>query len=274
MIKRVINIIKYIIIGIVQGVSEILPISSSGHLSLTYELLNISKGNQLDITIYLHFASSLALCLFFKNKIKDIIKGCFSYIFKKDKSQIYSFKLFIYLVIATLPAATVGFFLDEFIEKYFNNSLFLSICFFITSIILLISSKLKSYTHSHYTFKNTIVVGLFQCLAIVPGISRSGTTMFAGKLSKLDSNKQKEFSFLLLIPISLGAFILSLTKPHNAFINFSEYSYLYLISMIVSFVFTFLSLKMLMKKANEIPYIYFSIYLLILSIIILFFYYF
>ena len=273
MIKRVINIIKYIIIGIVQGVSEILPISSSGHLSLTYELLNISKDNQLDITIYLHFASSLALCLFFKNKIKDIIKGCFSYIFKKDKSQIYSFKLFIYLVIATLPAATVGFFLDEFIEKYFNNSLFLSICFFITSIILLISSKLKSYTHSHYTFKNTIVVGLFQCLAIVPGISRSGTTMFAGKLSKLDSNKQKEFSFLLLIPISLGAFILSLTKPHNAFINFSEYSYLYLISMIISFVFTFLSLKMLMKKANEIPYIYFSIYLLILSVIILFFYY-
>lgn len=273
MIKKVINIIKYIIIGIVQGVSEILPISSSGHLSLTYELLNISKDNQLDITIYLHFASSLALCLFFKNKIKDIIKGCFSYIFKKDKSQIYSFKLFIYLVIATLPAATVGFFLDEFIEKYFNNSLFLSICFFITSIILLISSKLKSYTHSHYTFKNTIVVGLFQCLAIVPGISRSGTTMFAGKLSKLDSNKQKEFSFLLLIPISLGAFILSLTKPHNAFINFSEYSYLYLISMIISFVFTFLSLKMLMKKANEIPYIYFSIYLLILSVIILFFYY-
>ena len=273
MIKKIINIIKYIIIGIVQGVSEILPISSSGHLSLTYELLNISKGNQLDITIYLHFASSLALCLFFKNKIKDIIKGCFSYIFKNDKSQIYSFKLFIYLVIATLPAATVGFFLDEFIEKYFNNSLFLSICFFITSIILLISSKLKSYTHSHYTFKNTIVVGLFQCLAIVPGISRSGTTMFAGKLSKLDSNKQKEFSFLLLIPISLGAFILSLTKPHNAFINFSEYSYLYLISMIISFVFTFLSLKMLMKKANEIPYIYFSIYLLILSVIILFFYY-
>lgn len=273
MIKKVINIIKYIIIGIVQGVSEILPISSSGHLSLTYELLNISKDNQLDITIYLHFASSLALCLFFKNKIKDIIKGCFSYIFKKDKSQIYSFKLFIYLVIATLPAATVGFFLDEFVEKYFNNSLFLSICFFITSIILLISSKLKSYTHSHYTFKNTIVVGLFQCLAIVPGISRSGTTMFAGKLSKLDSNKQKEFSFLLLIPISLGAFILSLTKPHNAFINFSEYSYLYLISMIVSFLFTFLSLKILMKKTNEIPYIYFSIYLLILSIIILFFYY-
>lgn len=273
MVDKVIEIIKYIIIGIVQGISEILPISSSGHLSLTYKLLDISKSNQLDITIYLHFASSIALCLFFKDKIKDIIRGCYLYIFKKDKSQINSFKLLIYLILATIPAAITGLLFDEFIEANFNNSLALAICFFITSIILLISSRLKKYTNSTYTFKNTIVVGLFQCLAIFPGISRSGTTMFAANLSKLDSNKQKEFSFLLLIPISLGAFILSLIKSYDTIFCFNESSYLYLISMIVSFILTFLSLKILMKKIKNIPYVYFSIYLLILSVIILFFYY-
>ena len=273
MVDKVIEIIKYIIIGIVQGISEILPISSSGHLSLTYNLLDISKSNQLDITIYLHFASSAALCLFFKDKIKEIFRGSYLFIFKKDKSQIDSFRLLMYLVLATIPAAITGLLFDEFIETNFNNSLALAICFFITSIILLISSRLKKYTNSTYTFKNTIVVGLFQCLAIFPGISRSGTTMFAASLSKLDSNKQKEFSFLLLIPISLGAFILSLIKSHNSLFCFNESSYLYLISMIVSFILTFLSLKILMKKIKNIPYVYFSIYLLILSVIILFFYY-
>ena len=133
MFDKIIDILKYILIGIIQGISEILPISSSGHLYLAYNLLDISSNNQLDITIYLHFASSLALCIFFKDKIKSLIYGSFLYVFKKDRSQKESFYLLLYIIIATIPAAIIGVLLEDVIDKYCANTYILSLCFLITS---------------------------------------------------------------------------------------------------------------------------------------------
>lgn len=271
MLCKLIELLKYIFIGIIQGISEILPISSSGHLFLAYKLLDISLKNQLDITVYLHFASSLALCLFFKEKLKKLFLGFFLYIFKKDASKKEDFKFVLFLLFATIPAAVTGFILEDIINNYFSNSIVLAICFLVTALILLISSKFKSSDNSLYTLKNILMVGLFQSLAIFPGISRSGVTISAGKLAKLDKTKQKELSFMLLIPISVGSFILSLIKSLSYEVKFSEPSFLYVVSMIITFMFTYIALHFLMDKIKEKHYVFFSIYLIILSSIILFF---
>ena len=207
--EKIINLIKYIIIGIIQGISEILPISSSAHLAITYKLLSINNQNQFDLTIFLHFASCLALCIFFKDELIDMIVGFIKYVLKKDKTCKDSFMLFVYLIIATIPSVIVGLLIKPLVEDSFNNFILIGINLFITGLILLTFSMFKKNTNNTYNFKNTFVVGLFQCLAMFPGISRSGITILGSKVSRLNNKLGKQFSFLLLIPISFGSFIFS-----------------------------------------------------------------
>lgn len=263
-INKIIDILKYILIGIIQGISEILPISSSGHLALTYTYLNINVSSQLDLTMYLHLASSLALCLFFKDTIKRIITGFFNYLFKKKSKD--DFLFCIYLLLASIPIGIVGIFIKPFLESYFNNLYFVSFFFFISAILLFSFSKIKSKVNSSYSIKNTLGVGLFQCFALFPGLTRSGTTMFAAKLFKLDEKKQKEFSFMLLLPISIGSLLLSLVDIKNTSFSFNNQTYLYIIAMIVAFIMTYLSLRLLFNKIKSKHFSYFGIYLIFLSL--------
>ena len=267
--EKIINLIKYIIIGIIQGISEILPISSSAHLAITYKLLSINNQNQFDLTIFLHFASCLALCIFFKDELIDMIVGFIKYVFKKDKTCKDSFMLFVYLIIATIPSVIVGLLIKPLVEDSFNNFILIGINLFITGLILLTFSFFKKNTNNTYNFKNTFVVGLFQCLAMFPGISRSGITIFGSKISHLNNKLGKQFSFLLLIPISFGSFILSLLDLSSYTFAVSNF-YLYVISMIVTFIFTLLSLRLFFTKSNKIPYHYYSIYLFFVSLIVIF----
>ena len=267
--EKIINLIKYIIIGIIQGISEILPISSSAHLAITYKLLNINNQNQFDLTIFLHFASCLALCIFFKDELIDMIVGFIKYVLKKDKTCKDSFMLFVYLIIATIPSVIVGLLIKPLVENSFNNFILIGINLFITGLILLTFLFFKKNTNNTYNFKNTFVVGLFQCLAMFPGISRSGITLFGSKISRLNNKLGKQFSFLLLIPISFGSFILSLLDLSSYTFDVSNF-YLYVISMIVTFIFTLLSLRLFFTKSHKVPYHYYSIYLFFLSLIVIF----
>ena len=264
--QNFLNLLKYILIGIVQGIAEIFPISSSGHLALLYKLLNISNTNQLELTIYLHFASSLALIVFFKNDLKNIIKDFFSFILKKDKNAINNFKLCFYLIIATIPATIIGLLIKPIIEKALDNVIFVGIGFVITSIILLLYNKLIQY-NKDYSIKSSFIIGIFQAFAILPGISRSATTLLGAKVSKIDEEKSKKFIFLLLIIISFGGTFSSLIE--NKF-SFNEMTILYIITMIIAFIFTYISLSIFFKKSLKNYYFIFSIYLLIISAIIFF----
>lgn len=263
--QKFITILKYIIIGIVQGISEILPISSSGHLALCYYYFNIEETIQLDLTIFLHFASSLALIIFFKEKLISLIKGFFSYIFKKKKDNQEDFKLVLCLGIASFPIAFFGFFIKPFIEKIFTNISFILIGFIITAIILCFFSIIKDKKTINYNFKSALITGFFQTFSIFPAISRSAITMFGAKIEKLE--KKKEFTFLLLIPISIGSFILSFIDMIHNQIVFNDNILLYFIAMITSFIFTFASLKFIFKKTNYVKPYYYSIYLILLSLI-------
>lgn len=263
--QNFILILKYILIGIVQGLTEIFPLSSSGHLAVLYKLLNINNENQLGITIYLHFASSLSLLMFFKRDVINIAKGGMKYIFKKDKNYIKEFKTIIYSIIASIPAAIVGFFLDDYIEETFNNIYLVAFSFIITAIILFIHNNISIKNQVDYNFKNTFTTGIFQAFAIMPGISRSGMTLFGSKITRLKDDLAKKFSFYLLIVVSFGSSFLSLIKTK---ITFDETTILYFISMLFAFIFTYLSLKVFFNYKLKKSKYFFAIYLLVVSFLI------
>lgn len=266
--NKVIEVIKFIIIGIVQGISEILPISSSAHLAITYKFLSIDNLQQFNLTIFLHFASCIALCIYFKDLLFKMFIGTFKYIFKKDVNSKKDFMLLIYIIIASIPSVLVGVFLKPLVEESFNNIIFICINLIITSFLLLLFPLFKKKTNNEYTFKNTFITGLFQCFALFPGISRSGITLFGSKVARLENEKGKTFSFLLLLPISFGSFILSILDFSDSTFNINQL-YLYVISMIITFIFSILSLNFFVKKTRNIPYYYYTIYLIIVSIITL-----
>ncbi len=268
---KIIEIIKYIIIGIIQGISEIFPISSSGHLALTYTLLNVNNTDQLNLTIFLHFASTLALLFFFKDKIKIIIKDFFLFIFKKDKKYQENFMLIIYLFISCIPIGIAGLFLKPIIESFFNSLLYISLGFLLTSLLLIILNKL-SYKNNNLSFKNTLLSSMLQCICIFPGVSRSGTTLLSLKLFKIKEEKAKQFTFLLLIPISLASLVLSFFDENILFIINSENIFLYLISMIITFLVTYISLKLFFYKNFKIKY--FILYMFIISFLTFLLYFF
>lgn len=270
--NKLIQVLKYIIIGIIQGITEILPISSSAHLSFTYKLLCIDKQQQLNLTIFLHFASSIALCFYFKDIIIKMVKDFFIFMIKKNPKNKEGFMLTIYLLIATIPSIIIGIFIKPLVENHFDNLFIICINLLITSLILLLSDKINNNTNTIYSLKNTFITGIFQCFALFPGISRSGITLFGSKLAKLDNNKGKQFTFLLLLPIAIGSTILSIFDINKDTINSSQI-YLYIISFIIALLFTYFSLKLFFHKSIKIKNYYYSIYLLIISIIIIVIYY-
>ncbi|MDO8516840.1 MAG: undecaprenyl-diphosphate phosphatase [Nanoarchaeota archaeon] len=232
-----------IIYAVIQSATEFFPVSSSGHLALVSNL--ISQPNLFLFTV-LHIASLFAVLIFTRKEIFELLK------FKKETR-----KMWIYLIIATIPAALFGFFFKNYIESAFSSILFLGIAFIFTGIVLLFTRTSKSF--SELNIKNSLFIGLFQVLALFPGISRSGMSISAGLFSGIEKEKAVKFSFLLFIPLALGAFILELG---DFYIN---------ISIIIAFFIClflsllFLNLLTLIIKKNR--FWMFSIYCFIIGII-------
>ena len=189
------NLLQAILLGITQGITEWFPVSSSGHLAIIQNLFNINVSMAFDI--FLHFASLFVIIFVFYKDIKEIFLG----LIHKEKKYI---NLFLYLVVASIPAGIVGFLFSDLIEGIFSNILFVGIFLVITSIILF-STKFIKNRDKELNFKNTFVIGLFQAIAVLPGISRSGSTVSAALLQGINSKDASRFSFLLSIPVILGA---------------------------------------------------------------------
>ena len=238
--------LKEIFLAIIQGATEFLPISSSGHLALISNFLG--KPNLFFITM-LHLASLIAVVIFTRKEIWSLLT------FKKEYRKIW-----IYLIIATIPAALVGFFLNDFIEKAFSSYLFLGIGFLITGLIL-ISTKFAEKSSKEFNVKNSLIVGLFQALAVFPGISRSGSTISSGIFQGLDKEKMAKFSFLLFIPLSIGAFFLE-SKDGNFTLQL-------LIPFIVCVLSSLLFLNVLTKIIKKDKFWVFGPYCLVLGVLVL-----
>lgn len=269
--EKFVEILKYIFIAFVQGVAEILPISSSGHITLASEIVNINPS--LTLSIFLHAGSLIAVIVYYAKDLWKMIKNLFLYIFKKDRSEeaIKYSKLVLMLVIATIPAGLVGVFLKDIIDQIFQDNIFLGIDFLITAIILFVIGRINyDRKTKDMNFLDAFIVGLFQAVGVLPGISRSGITISGLKTRKFNNEDSANFAFLMFIPISAGSFLVEvydLIKEPSAFD--SSLAVPYLIGIVVAGVVTYFALKLLLKVIKRGKLWYFSIYLLILGITVI-----
>lgn len=259
-------IFKFIILGIIQGLTEFLPISSSGHLILTQKILGFTS-NEFLFDIAVHFGTLLSVIIFFKKKLYSILKEFFLSFRKYEYSKI---KIPFLIVIGSIPAAIIGFSFRNYINVKLWNLNVTIICFVITGFCLFFSEKFykESKDIKSLSIHNALIIGIFQSFALLPGISRSGFTISAGITSGLRRNEAFEFSFLLAIPVILGSIIFSLKEilSVDKTLNFVIHTIAGIIVACISGLFALKILKTFLK--NKKLYI-FSIYLWLLSTIIL-----
>lgn len=189
-----------IILGVVQGLTEFLPVSSSGHLELGKAILGDSSvpEESLLFTVVLHFATALSTIVVFRKDVIEIIKGLFS--FKWNDETKFSVKI----IFSMLPAIVVGLFFEEQLEALFGGSIALvGGMLIVTAILLWLADKAKS-TGKQVSYKNAFVIGIAQAIAMLPGISRSGATISTSVLLGNDKSKAARFSFLMVVPLIFG----------------------------------------------------------------------
>lgn len=270
------NIIIYGILGAIQGFSEPIPISSSGHLVIFQSIfkkmdLMVPQMNDVTFEVIVNTGSLLAIMYYYRHDIIRLFTAFFGYIQKPQKRNYYEsdFRYCILLIVATIPAAVGGLIFNDKIEAAFSNSKLVGCMLLITAIFLLLIHKFgyarKRSTKSINLF-DALRMGLFQLFALLPGISRSGSTLTGGMLGGLNQKAARDFSFFMFMPVSIGAIILKLKD----FISSSTLQSLwlpYLISFIISGVVTYYALHILFRLLEKRKLIVFSRYCLIAGIL-------
>ncbi len=267
MIEKVIEVLKYILLGLVQGITEVLPISSSGHLAIANELLGI-KDDSITLSVFLHFASLIAVIIYLRKELKQLIIGFFGFIFKDRTKYKKDFLLAIYLVITT--SILVVFTLLTKILGYESSPLWvIGLCLILNAIMLFfLGTFTGKRSLDEMTWKDAIVIGLFQCAGSFAGISRSGSCLCGCQTRKIEKEASAKYAFLLFIPAILGATVLELGGIASMFDDTSKL-YLYLISFIVSFTATYFAFTLLRKIISKGKLTGFSIYCAIIGVIVL-----
>jgi undecaprenyl-diphosphatase len=194
------SLIEALILGIIQGLTEFLPVSSSGHLEIVKALFGDESLPQesLTFTVVLHFATALSTLVVFRKEIFEIIKGLLQ--FKWNEEMQFSVKI----IISMLPAVIIGLAFEKQLESFFDGRiLFVGFMLLITAVLLFLADKAKK-TDKNVSYTNAIIIGVAQAIAMLPGISRSGATISTSVLLGVDRERAARFSFLMVVPLILG----------------------------------------------------------------------
>ncbi len=268
----------YVILGLIQGLTEFLPVSSSGHLVISQYLLGVKiPGTAFEI--FVHFGTSLAVIFLFRNEIKKIISSFLQSIEKLfDRQSFINYfrkdnhcKLSWLLIISTIPGAFMGYFFQDTIERMFDSPLFTSFMLIITGLCLFLTDKY--FIRGHRTIKeinliDAIFIGLAQTFAIIPGISRSGFTIMMGLGRRLDRSFAAQYSFLLSIPIILGTSIYKIRAIFQLDINI----FILLVSGCAALISGYFAMLFLTNILVKFKLRFFSYYLWIVAMVVLLFY--
>ncbi len=194
------DLIDGIILGIIQGLTEFLPVSSSGHLELGKVLLGDTSipEESLLFTVVLHFATALSTLVVYRKDVWEILQGLFA--FRDNESTRFSLKI----ILSMVPAALVGLFFEDELEMLFSGNILLVGCMLLVTALLLFLADRAKATHKDVSYSNSLVIGFAQAVAILPGISRSGATIATSVLLGVDKQKAARFSFLMVVPLILG----------------------------------------------------------------------
>ena len=248
------EIINAIILGIIQGLTEFLPVSSSGHLEIAKAILGENKVGEesLLMTVVLHFATALSTIIIFRKDILEILSGLLR--FKNNDSFWFSLKI----VLSMIPAAFVGVFFNDEIEALFGGALTLvGSMLLVTGLLLFLADKAKA-SAKKVGIKHAILIGISQAIAILPGISRSGATISTAVLLGIDKEKAARFSFLMVVPLIFGKMAKDILSGDI------QYETTTFIPLLVGFIFAFLTgmfaCKWMIKLVKSSQLKYFAYY--------------
>lgn len=256
-----------IILGIIQGVTELLPVSSTGHLVLLEKFFNIQGGFLFDILV--HLATFLAIFLYFRKTWFQLISAFFQSLKKWDLKNNEEQRLAWYLLIATLPAAILGFFLESKIESTFRDVKIVTFNLVIFAVLLFVADRFASHLKKikDLKLKEALLIGFSQAIALFPGVSRSGITTSFGLFLGLKRDEAVKFSFLLSAPIILGAGVSKIFEiKESAFLNNNVFPYLW--GFLAAFISGYLAIKYLLRFIKQHPFDVFVYYRIVLAIII------
>ncbi|MBC8266803.1 MAG: undecaprenyl-diphosphate phosphatase [Flavobacteriales bacterium] len=257
------EILKAIILGIIQGLTEFLPVSSSGHLEIAKCIFSseiLAKESML-MTVVLHFATALSTIVIFRKDLVEIFSGLFQ--FKNNESFWFSVKI----ILSMVPAVFVGLFFENEIEALFGGQLILVGCMLlITALLLFLADKAK-YAEKTVGIKDAILIGISQAIAILPGISRSGATISTAVLLGIDKEKAARFSFLMVVPLILGKMAKDIFSGE---ISYESSSFL---PLLVGFIFAFftglIACKWMIKLVKNSQLKYFAYYCFAVGVIVI-----
>ncbi|XMB73144.1 undecaprenyl-diphosphate phosphatase [Mycoplasmatota bacterium WC30] len=275
------ELLKYIFLGAVQGFTEILPISSSGHVSIFQVIFNLETDTGLFFITLLNLGSFIAIAIFFWKFEKEIITDFFKYIFKKDREKkvVNNFKYSISLIIASIPIALVGFLFANKLYIYFQDYtlIVVGVGSLVTATILYLSKDIvNKYVSKNLTLKDGIIIGLIQPVSVILGLSRLALTTCTGLNRKVTMETALKFSILLYLPISLGELIVNIGKlvTHNqtyfsVFESSPDLYFYYFVAFAISIGVTFFALNKIFIWVRKGKFMFFAIYNAIIGLIAL-----
>jgi undecaprenyl-diphosphatase len=265
--------LESVVLGILQGLTEFLPISSSGHLVLGENLLKVKLGD-ISFEVFLHFGTLLSVVIVFRKTIWGMIQAVMEKagvsLSKYDPtSTSENWNLFLLILLGSVPAGILGILLKKYVETSFSSLHFVSIMLLITGSLLFLTKFVKK-AQGRIKFSDAFLIGIAQAIAMLPGISRSGLTISTGIFRGIKSDKAAEFSFLLSLPAVLGATILKLkdmlSQSHPSF-NL----WFYLIGTVFAFLSGYLAIKFLLNVIRKGKFEFFGYYCLLIGLLSLIF---
>ena len=264
-----IEFLKIVVFGLVEGFTEWLPISSTGHLILVENIvhLNASAEFMKVFRVVIQLGAIMAVVVLYFNRLNPWAPG------KKKNQQLATWHLWIKILIACLPAAVVGLLLDEVLDTYLYNPYVVAAMLIIYGILFIVLEKHNEYVDfpikkvSQISYRNALYIGLFQLLALIPGTSRSGATILGAMLLGCSRTASAEFTFFLGIPVMFGA---SLFKILQYGLDFSGLEFFFMMAgMVIAFAVSMYSIKFLMGYVKKHDFRFFGYYRIILGVIVL-----
>ncbi|MFC7062783.1 undecaprenyl-diphosphate phosphatase [Halobacillus seohaensis] len=249
-------ILKYLFLGIFQGFTEPIPISSSGHLVIVQKLMDLDlKGYGFEVLV--NFGSLIAVLIIYREDILRLIRNGIGFLMTKDSRQKDDFDFIVYLIIGTIPAGVIGILFSDVFDSLKGTET-VGITLIITGLALWVIRNIRGLkSDGMLTWKDALIVGLSQAVALIPGISRSGATIVAAMLLGMKQETALRFSFLLYIPVSLGTMLLSVDE---LLVDISTMWPSYLVAFLASIVATYFSLKWFMNVMANGNLKYFALY--------------
>lgn len=263
-------LLKYAFFGFVQGITEPIPISSSGHLVLAEDILGIHiKG--LSFEVFMNFASLLAVLVIYRTDLVRLATNGLNFAQTRNREYRSDFMFIVYLIIGTIPAAVIGILAGDFISENLKDIKVIGATLIITGIALWLIRNLRGRKNDQdLSIKDALIVGFAQAIALIPGISRSGATIVAAMGLGMKQQTALRYSFLLYIPVSLGTMLLSFDELKNDPM-LDQLLIPYLVAFLISFIASYFSLKWLMNIMERGNLKYFAFYCFIVGPLILLF---